>query len=327
MVTPILEAISKNGLGIDPVAQRGFFDTLTHERDSILSTIQVAIPTAILKEKTWKRAPKVMTDDTFLRLNIETGKNEWYRKLPFSPRSWQQVQTLAVALGAKLPRKQDGDGDDDTSTDDKALKRVAKKYPVFESIRQYRKRDKLITAYDWPLDAHNRVHPTFAFHPSTWRKSCRNPNIQTIPKRSDLAKAFRKMIVPRPGNVLIEGDSAAIEAVIVGWLAGSPRYVRLAKAGVHGWLTSALHGEPISLDISDDALIASVRSRRKGGQMTMRNVRESYTLVTIVVPLDVLLKNIPMSSQERLMLRSYKRSTSPPKQVRTSGLGRNKPSK
>ena len=262
-LTPVLEAISHNGLGIDPLRQRELFDTLTRERDDISVTIQTAIPASVLREKVWKRAPRIMTDDVFLRTNAETGAKEWYRKQPFNVRSWQQIQQLAVALGVKLPRKQDGDGEDDTSTDDKALKRVAKKHSVFGQIQEYRKRDKLITAYQWPLDATNRVHPTFAFHPSTWRKSCRNPNIQTIPKRSDLARAFRKMIVPRQGNVLIEGDSAAIEAVIVGWLAGSSRYIRLARAGVHGWITSALHGEPISLDLSDAALIAKCQAAKK----------------------------------------------------------------
>ena len=259
-LTPVLEAISHNGLGIDPVRQRELFETLTKERDDIAVTIQTAIPASVLKEKVWKRPPKVM-EGVYLR-NLEDGSRQWYRRLPFSPRSWQQVQQLAVALGVKLPHKQDSDDPDDTSTDDKALKRAAKKHKVFGDIREYRKRDKLITAYQWPLDAQSRVHPTFAFHPSTWRKSCRNPNVQTIPKRSDLAKAFRKMIVPRAGNVLIEGDSAAIEAVIVGWLAGSQRYIRLARAGVHGWITSALHGKPISLDTSDAALTAACQAAK-----------------------------------------------------------------
>ena len=261
-LTPILEAISRNGLGIDPVRQRELFETLTRERDAIAVAIQTAIPASVLREKTWKRAPKVMTDDTFMRTDAE-GKKQWYRKLPFSPRSWQQVQQLAVALGVKLPRKQDSDDPDDTATDDKALKGAAKKHRVFADIREYRKRDKLITAYQWALDKENRIHSTLGYHPSSWRKSSRNPNIQVIPKRNDLAKQFRKMIVPRPGHILIEGDSAAIEAVIVGWLAGSQRYIRLARAGVHGWLTSALNGEPISLDISDDALTAACAASKK----------------------------------------------------------------
>jgi hypothetical protein len=261
-VTPILEAISRNGLGIDPVRQKELFETLTAERDSIYVAIQTAIPAKCRVEKVWKRCPKNVTDDTFVRLDAE-GKKQWYRLLPWNPRAWPQVQKLAVALGAKLPKKQDTDDPNDTSTDDKALKRIQKRYPVFGQIREYRKRDKLITAYQWGLDAHNRVHPTFAFHPSTWRKSCRNPNIQTIPKRSDLAKAFRKMIVPRSGNVLIEGDSAAIEAVIVGWLAGSERYVRLARAGVHGFVTAALHGTIISLETTDAALSAACQQAKK----------------------------------------------------------------
>jgi DNA polymerase family A len=277
-LTPVLESISHNGLGIDPDAQKAFFDTLTKERDAIYEVIQQKIPLHVFKVKSWKRSPKIVDAEGYATITIGKKDDEkitarvkliaypeggFWARLPFNPRSWEMVQDLAVALGAKLPKKQDSDDPDDTATDDKALKKVAKKFPVFEDIRQYRKRDKLINSYSWSLDEHNRVHPVFGYHPSTWRKSCRQPNVQTIPKRSDLAKAFRKMIVPRAGNVLIEGDSAAIEAVIVGWLAGSERYIRLARAGVHGWITSALHGMPISLDISDAALTAACQAAKK----------------------------------------------------------------
>src|SRR6267142_1486408 len=237
-MTPVLEAISKNGLGIDPEQQKGFFETLTRERDDIFVAIQTAIPATVKGEKVWKRAPKVMTDDTFLRTDAE-GKKQWYKQLPFNPRSWPQVQKLAVALGAKLPAKEGADDPSDTSTATKALKRLVKRWPVFGDIIKFRERDKLITAYNWPLDTDNRVHSTYAFHPSSWRKSCRNPNMQVIPKSVTLADEFRKMIVPRPGNVLIEGDSVGIEAVITGWLAGSNALMRLAKAGIHDWTASA----------------------------------------------------------------------------------------
>jgi hypothetical protein len=70
------------------------------------------------------------------------------------------------------------------------------------------------------------------------------------------------MIVPRAGHVLIEGDSAAIEAVLVGHHASSERYIRLAKAGVHGWVTSALHGEQVSLDLPNDALSAACQAAK-----------------------------------------------------------------
>lgn len=277
-LTPVLEAISRNGLGIDPLEQAAFFKRLETERDGYYDLIQSKVPLHVFRTKAWKRSPKLVDADGYATITIGHKKEEkltarvkliacpeggFWARLPFNPRSWEQVQDLAVAVGAKLPKKRDAESEDDVSTESKHLKKAAKKHPVFNDILKYRQTDKLLTSYQWQLDASNRVHPAFGFHPSTWRKSCRQPNIQTIPKRSDLAKQFRKMIVPKPGNVLIEGDSAAIEAVIVGHLAGSPRFIRLARAGVHGWLTSALHGKPISLDISDAALTAACQGAKK----------------------------------------------------------------
>lgn len=390
-----------------------------------------------------------LAEELFLPNEVEssspaTGKSKrtilpykFMRVESFNAGSWQQVQDLARSLGVKLPRKEDAKDDEDTSTDEKALKRAMKDKKhgaVFKAIYDWRKRNKLITSYSWPLttkvmqrtlwvevpvaenqgtgqqraaptlprglrvqcaeegdqqevvskplarkeagDANrstpsnqgveentqgqedsrvqpqetqalphplhlrgswsgetpssenlpnmpeglypslvgrealhpslglgqvqqfpgepagrlcfvpqqvssgvtkdsafllpverthteNRVHYSFTFAPSTWRKSCKSVNIQTIPKRSDLAKKFRRMIVAAPTCVLIEGDSAAIEAVILGWLAGSKRYIRLAKAGVHGWLTSALHGIPIELSLSDTALAQECRNAKK----------------------------------------------------------------
>src|SRR6516164_5743918 len=260
MMVPILEAISHNGLGINAEYQREFLGRIQHDRDAINETIQGQIPPSCRKEKTWKREPKVQ-DGIFLR-NTDDGKKQWYKLLPFNPRSWQQVAELAKALGAKLPKKVEAESEDDVSTEAKHLKKLFKKYPIFRDIYDYRQHDKLVTSYSWELGTDSRVHPTFGFHPSTWRKSCRNPNIQTIPKRNDLAKAFRKMIVPRAGHVLIEGDSAAIEAVLVGHHASSERYIRLAKAGVHGWVTSALHGEHLSLDQPDAVLSAACQAAK-----------------------------------------------------------------
>jgi uracil-DNA glycosylase family 4 len=91
-----------------------------------------------------------------------------------------------------------------------------------------------------------KITSQFSFHPSTWRKSARNPNVQTVPKRNDLAAEFRRMIVARPGHVLVECDSSAIEAVLVGFFANSPRYMELAKRGVHKWLAQEYAQRPVS---------------------------------------------------------------------------------
>src|SRR5581483_557560 len=63
--------------------------------------------------------------------------------------------------------------------------------------------------------------------------------------------------------MLLEADSAAIEAVLVGWLAGSPSFVRLAKSGIHGWLMSHTMGDPIPLDLPDRDLAVACKAMKK----------------------------------------------------------------
>jgi hypothetical protein len=62
------------------------------------------------------------------------------------------------------------------------------------------------------------------------------------------------MVVAPPGHVIIEADSSAIEAVLVGYFARSQRYINLAKAGVHDWFNSLMHGEGFSPDLPLDEL-------------------------------------------------------------------------
>jgi hypothetical protein len=122
--------------------------------------------------------------------------------------------------------------------------------PNNHRVMRVEKLDTPVPVYDLEVEeTHNFIAGEICVH-----NSCRNANLQTIPKRSDLARLFRRMIVATPGHKLIEGDSAAIEAVLVGYFAGSARYRRLAKCGVHGWLTAKLHGLEIPLTLEDSEL-------------------------------------------------------------------------
>lgn len=184
---------------------------------------------------------------------------QYVRILPFNPNSSDQVQALAKALKVKLPKKYDAAGTDEDSltTEHKFLLAPARNHKAFALVLRCRERGKLINTYKWGLNSAGRVTTVYGFHPATWRKSSRSANLQNIPKRSHLAKQFRRMIVAAPGHMLVEADSQAIEAVLVGWFAGSERYIRLAKAGVHGWLTAAYHSKPISLSDPDLAALCA----------------------------------------------------------------------
>jgi DNA polymerase I-like protein with 3'-5' exonuclease and polymerase domains len=198
-----------------------------------------------------------------------TGIITLYDKLlPFNPHSTQQVADLIRYYKLKMPKKR---GEDRETTESKYLRRFGDKhdrkgnllYPIFRTILECRQRQKLLSTYIWPLDANDRVHTVFGFVPSTWRKSSRNVNLQNIPKRSSLAHAFRKTLVASPGCVLIEADAAAIEAVLVGYAAGDPDYVRLAKLGVHDFVTLRWKGESVDLSLPDAQLRPLLKSVKK----------------------------------------------------------------
>jgi len=67
-----------------------------------------------------------------------------------------------------------------------------------------------------------RVHPTFLLHGTvSGRLSCRNPNLQNIPRGS----VIRRQFVPAPGNVFLQGDYSQAELRVMATLSGD-RYLR-----------------------------------------------------------------------------------------------------
>jgi len=188
-----------------------------------------------------------------LKYEITVEQVVW-RKEEFNAGSSDQVKSLLRELGITVPRKRDQDGEWKETTGKKQLQRLAKTKPQLRSIILIRERRKIRDTYDWQPDTDGRVRTFYSFNPSTWRLSSFFPNLQTIPKRGPLAPRFRRIIQAVPGHVLGECDSSAIEAVLVGYFGQSDRYLRLAKAGVHGWLTAARLGQPIPLDLPFDEL-------------------------------------------------------------------------
>jgi DNA polymerase-1 len=113
-------------------------------------------------------------------------------------------------------------------------------------------------------DADNRIRTTFTHNPSTLRLSSADPNLQNIPRGGEGYSQFVKDIFVAPeGYLFIERDFSAIEAVLVGYFAGSARYIRFAKLGVHDFLLSHMIGQPADLSLSDKDLKALFKSLKK----------------------------------------------------------------
>lgn len=117
----------------------------------------------------------------------------------------------------------------------------------------------------FPVGPDGRVHTTFTHNPSSLRLSSVGPNLQNIPRGSgsDYAKWVKEVFVAAPGHLFWERDFSAIEAVLVGYFAGAPNYIRFAKMGVHAYLASHIVGRPIDLKWADADIKAYIKALKK----------------------------------------------------------------
>lgn len=194
----------------------------------------------------------------------EVEINLWVKRGKFNSASPKQVKDYLKARGYKVPK---GKNTDET-TDHQALESLRKKHkkdPFFDLIIDDRAIRKLKGTYiDGMLerqDEGGRVHGKYTHAPSTLRLSSYNPNLQNLitdGKKEDhlqLGKMFRECVVASPGHIIVEADFSGIEAVVTGWCAGDPDYIRIAKISPHAYLCSHMVGEPADLSWDDQKLI------------------------------------------------------------------------
>lgn len=204
----------------------------------------------------------------------------WRVRLPFNPGSRQQVLGQILRWGLRP----DIDRDTKNPVVDKlCLDRLARTAPEevrgwFRDLKLYKEIKKVESVYvdgtkrrllqDRTMGVTTgRLTPTVTHRPSSMRTSYTQPNLQNVVAdrggAESLSAGFRHCIIAEPGAWLVEIDYAAIEAVITGYCARDPTYIRLAKLGVHAHLTGHLVGQPADLHWSDADLTAHFRMLKK----------------------------------------------------------------
>jgi hypothetical protein len=89
------------------------------------------------------------------------------------------------------------------------------------------------------IDPDGRTRGTFTHNPSSLRLSMVDPNLMQIPRgSSEEEKYVKEMFVAPKGSVFWARDFSGIEAVLVGYFAGAPDYIRLAKIDIHSFYTA-----------------------------------------------------------------------------------------
>ena len=205
----------------------------------------------------------------------------WYCREEFNPASSQQILSYIAHYKHKAGKnRKTGKPSADKLTLETLVRTV--KQPECQEFYQLCLSDREVTKIEGTYVVGNqkrlaeqeklgitdgRLHGTFTHKPSTLRLSMVNPNLQNVVAdrggKESLAAGFKNCLVAAPGCKLIEADFSGIEAVLTGWFAGDPLYIRLAFLGVHAWLTSHVIGKPADLSWSDADLGAYFKDIKK----------------------------------------------------------------
>lgn len=119
-----------------------------------------------------------------------------------------------------------------------------------------------------------RVHTTFGHNPSSLRLCSFDPNLQNIPRGNDgIEKYVKDIFVAPEGYTFWERDFSAIEAVLVGYFAGSPAYIKFAKLGVHDYLASHMLGRPADLSWSSGDLKSYFKEIKRDHKLVRDNAK------------------------------------------------------
>lgn len=200
----------------------------------------------------------------------DAGVVQRYVKLaPFNPSSPPQMKQYCRVKHYSIPKNSKGK----FAMDKETLAKLAKKTQdaVFKLAISYREYDKMAGTYalGWMPESDGCVHTQFTFFPATGQLSSVSPNCQNVPNASKfgkLAEGFRDAIQASSDRLLVELDKKSYHAQTLGFEAGCPEYIRLAKIDIHSYLACCMEKVPeyqYALEWSDDELRAWLKWYRK----------------------------------------------------------------
>ena len=166
-----------------------------------------------------------------------------------------------LKLNTKGLRKTSGGA---RSTNIAVLEKLKGLHPIIEEIVSYRELSKLVSTYVDALpklvDKNGRLHTTFdQAGTATGRISSKNPNLQNIPKRTELGRKIRKAFVADEGFKLVAFDYSQIELRIAAILSGDEKMKKVfAEDGdIHTAVACEVFG------VKPDGVTAEMRRRAK----------------------------------------------------------------
>lgn len=176
----------------------------------------------------------VLTEDFMGKLEVLEAKMDDIIGYQLNPRSWQQIKKYLLTQHI-----------DTESTDEEHLKFILAQvdpgtgrhpneevYRFVTELLKHRGVSKQFGTYVKGIRKRmygGRVFPTFLLHgTTTGRLSCRNPNLQNIPRDSNIRHLF---IPAKPERVFVQADYSQAELRVLSFLAGDTYFRDIFNAG------------------------------------------------------------------------------------------------
>ncbi len=162
------------------------------------------------------------------------------------------TQQLARVLFEKLELTAGRKGKTGYSTDARVLRAIRDDHAVVPVVEEWRELTKLLNTYLLPLptlldERDGRLHTTInQAVAATGRLSTTNPNLQSIPVRTELGRRIRSAFVAADGTRLLSADYSQVELRILAHVSGEPvlREAFARNEDIHAATASQVFGIP-----------------------------------------------------------------------------------
>lgn len=173
--------------------------------------------------------------------------------VPEGDGSQDRLREALVAAGVELTERTENTGE--LAINRRALSKHAE-HPAVAALFEWRRVGKFLSTYIGPMEGRDVVHTNFKQAEAwTGRMAAASPNMQNLPKRTEVGKAsedkIRSVFVPREGMEFIVADFDSIEMRVLAYYLGDKHYRELIANGDPHAITAAAAFSQVSVRPED----------------------------------------------------------------------------
>ncbi|NLJ38893.1 MAG: bifunctional 3'-5' exonuclease/DNA polymerase [Candidatus Atribacteria bacterium] len=224
------------------------------EFECLPAVVDMELSGMLLHNKKWKKLTEELEkNQNDLAATLQQRLHEGLKRtlqLPFMENLNTEGQLLNLDSPKQMLEALQQLGIPLKSTSHEELSQLSRQFPVIQALIDYRKVTKVLQSFASALPKYihpvtNRIHPDYwQIGTSTGRFSCRNPNLQQIPRD----QVFRECFIPSEGNLLVIGDYSQIELRVAAEISHDQRMIDAFQQNqdIHCLTASLLIGKDIN---------------------------------------------------------------------------------